>query len=849
LHKHLIAWAFALGLWPVAAMGLDATRPFDGLIHRRWDVDEGLPNSAVRALAETPDGLLWVGTRSGLARFDGRTFEIIAQPSISGLVVDDQGVLWAGTESAGVLRYHAGQLRSFGVYDGLASATVTAIALDPLGRLLVATSGGGVALREGALFTPLIRAVELPGPVVAIEAQGDRLWLATSKQLFVQQGGKLSAIATGSLPALHLRALSSGKDGDEMYVATDRGLFTLRDGGLVDPFAGQGPKEILALQADAGGSLWLGTFDSVWRSDPRQGRLERFSPPHPAAGAVVASLLLDRRGNLWIGSLDAGLHQLRENPLQTWGRREGLAADLVTSVAEDEDGGIWMTSRQGGLARLDLRTGQVVQVPLGRPGEDLWSLAIGAQGSLWLGTNYQGLLHRLPDGSWQSFGRDLGLPEGPVQAVRISRDGAAWAATDVGLGRVVDNRLSVFTKADGLPSNAIRDIFEDREGTLWIATTGGLARYLGNERFEAFTAGPLVPEGVLSIWQDGDGALWLATLGALVQIEKGRARALTTLDGLYCDDLSCAIGDRSGYLWMGTAKGLVRVSLAELRLRLSGQAIELHQWVFDSRSGLRAGISNNGTATLASRSGRLYFGSRGGLVAVDPEQLEPLPAPPSRLEEVRLTPRPWFKSLSSATSGSHLLFRFSASTLAAADDLHLRYRLAGFDSAWRSAGKSNVVEYNLVPPGTYRLQLQSSDQEGRFVGTEASTAWVVVEPRWGIALALLFFFLSLSVGALTLLHRLRIRWLERREASLQQQVDRALAELEVIRGMLPICSYCKKIRDDQGYWEEMESFFYSYSRLEFERGVCPDCTKRHEDHRQSSGRVIRIARAIPGDAP
>lgn len=853
--KHLIAGALAGSLWPVAAFALPAADPLDGLIHRRWEVADGLPNPAVRALAESADGRLWVGTRSGLARFDGRAFELLAPDSIGGLVIDREGVLWAGTEGGGILRYHQGLVRNFGVDDGLPSATVTAMALDPRGRLLVATSGGGVALRDGSLFSSWLRPVDLPGPVVALASAGERVLVATAAALFVHREGRLETLATG-IPRPH--ALAAG-DGGEIYVATDEGLLEWRDGVLADPFAGQGPKGVLALQPDAGGSLWLGTLHGLWRSfpgrsfpgrsNPRQGQVESFQPTDPAARTVAAALLLDERGSLWLGSLDAGLHQLRENPLRIFGRREGLASEIVTAVAEDPQGAVWLTARRGGLARFDPRLGRVERFASPLPDEDLWSVEVDARGDFWLGSNRRGLLHRPGEAPWQSFGPELGLPEGPVQAVRRTRDGAVYLATDSGLGRLLGDRLEVFTKADGLPSNAIRDIFEDREGQLWIATMGGLARYLGGGRFAAFTAGPATPEGVLSIWQDEEGALWLATVGALVQVAGGRARALTTRDGLYCDDLSCAIGDRFGYLWMGTAKGLVRVSLAELRDRLEGRPEPLHQWIFDRRSGLDAGISNNGTAALAARSGRLYFASRSGLVEIDPERLDPLSAPPPRLEEVRETSRPWWQSLTSATSGSHLFFRFSTSTLAAPDELKVRYRLEGFDPEWRLAGKSNVAEYSRVPPGSYRFLLEKADQEGRWEANPAAAREVMVARRWPLQVAFAALLLTLAGIAAALWHRLRIRWLERRKGELQLQVEAALAELAVLRGMLPICSACKRIRDDQGYWEEMESFFNSRSRLEFERGLCPDCDERLIRQRASSGRVVRVARAVPGGVP
>ena len=835
----------ALGGAPAAA-GAAPAQPLAAWIHRSWDTFEGLPGLAAWALAETPDGALWVGTDGGLARFDGRSFEVIGRDPIRCLVVDRAGTLWMGTRGQGLGRFRDGELRRFGRDDGLPSSSVTALGLDPQGQLLVATGSGGVEVFHNGLLRPRLRVAE---PVVAIATAGDRLYFATATELIVEERGQrqVHAVGTAAVPRA-VRALAVGAAG-EVFLATDQGLLRFREGALADPFGGRGPRGLLSLAPAADGSVWLGSLHGLWRVSPAGGELETLTPPHPAATAVVAALLPSRHGYLWFGSLDAGLHQLRTNPLRYWGEAEGLASNLVNSVAEDPAGNLWIASRHGGLDRLDPSRTRVDPASAGLPDRDLWSVAVDRDGTLWLGSSQKGLLRRRADGSWQSFGVAEGLPNSQVQAVRPTRDGVIWAATDQGLIRLTGDRPRVFTQADGLPSNAIRDIYEDRDGTRWIATMGGLARYQGIDRFVPFAGAGRPPAGVLSIWQDDRGALWLATAGGLAQIEDGRARTLTTRDGLYCDDLSCAMGDRFGFLWLATAKGLVRVALAELRQRLDQGQGELHQWIFERRSGLAANISNNGTAMLASSSGRLYFASSAGLLEVAADRLRPLAAPPARLDEVREKPRRWWQSLSSATAGSQLVFRFSALTAAAPDEIGLRYRLAGFDKDWRAAGASREVEYPRVPPGDYRFELEVGDQEGRFAPASRVVREVEVARRWGPLFASAGLLLALISALLMLLHRLRMRLLERREAELEQRAQVALTELQTISSLLPICSSCKKVRGDQGYWEELGSFFYSHAALEFEHGICPSCEAKLLERKASSGRVIRLVRATPGAAP
>jgi len=67
---------------------------------------------------------------------------------------------------------------------------------------------------------------------------------------------------------------------------------------------------------------------------------------------------------------------------------------------------------------------------------------------------------------------------------------------------------------------------------------------------------------------------------------------------------------------------------------------------------------------------------------------------------------------------------------------------------------------------------------------------------------------------------------EEREA-LILELEGALSEVKQLSGLLPICSYCKKIRDDKGYWTQLESYIHKHSEAEFSHGICEDCVTKH----------------------
>jgi len=59
------------------------------------------------------------------------------------------------------------------------------------------------------------------------------------------------------------------------------------------------------------------------------------------------------------------------------------------------------------------------------------------------------------------------------------------------------------------------------------------------------------------------------------------------------------------------------------------------------------------------------------------------------------------------------------------------------------------------------------------------------------------------------------------------ELRQALAEVKTLRGILPICSHCKKIRDDRGYWNQLESYIQSHSEADFSHGICEECARIH----------------------
>lgn len=110
----------------------------------------------------------------------------------------------------------------------------------------------------------------------------------------------------------------------------------------------------------------------------------------------------------------------------------------------------------------------------------------------------------------------------------------------------------------------------------------------------------------------------------------------------------------------------------------------------------------------------------------------------------------------------------------------------------------------------------------------AGWGWEVAQEA--LEMGLILGMIAVGVGLI------RRKWLEQQAA--HSALEQLLAEVKTLGGMLPICSHCKKIRDDKGYWNQIEAYLNEHTDAEFTHGICPDCAK--EVFPRSSGKHTAI---------
>ena len=831
----LCSWLVA---GPVSALLPD--RELHQYAHRQWRIDEGLPQNTVRAIAQTPDGMLWVGTQGGLARFDGFDFDIVRdrfgildRHHAYTLRVDRRGGLWVGTSGGGLLRYDAGRFERI---DSIDARQV--LALEPDGDTLwIGTENAGVLrLDPDGTVTSWGGEHGVVGGIhdLALDGSGGvYVPTAGSGLHHVDAAGAVTAVAAASMPSP--LAWTVERDGDAVWVGTTRGLVCLEGGEVIESFT-EDDLEIpwvRQLLIDRDGTLWLGTVAGLVRARRSRGgwSFEALSSRTEANREIVWEIAEDAEGAIWFGTLGSGLHQVLATPAITYSTPDGLAGHRPLAVLPAPDGSLDVATRGGGV--LALRDGRFTPHAGDWARVDAWSLDRDADGGLWMATMVPSLDHVVDGRLHRRYTAADGLGRGRVLTVLVDAVGDVWVATSSGLARVRDGQVRAFTTADGLVHDSVLTVESGADGRIWAGTRDGVSIWDG----EAFTNLVADPERGLrngSIWSilpRADGSAWVGTFGGgLHRVVDARVTGVVTVvDGLPSNDITSLVVDPGGTLWMSTTRGLARVELAVLDAYLDGERETLPVRTIDSRHGLSSAEFFGGQPIGIWHDGALWFVHLGGITRIDPRRLRDHAAPAVVFNRVGVdgVPVEWRDGpIVELGPGPHTLdFRWAAATLDAPERHRFHYRLAGFEQQWSTAGRDRSIRYTNVGSGRYTFQVQASNDRGELNGEIASVA-LAVAPRFtetGTFYALVAAaFVALGFGV----QQIRVRRLRHRQEELRQVAEEAVANVRTLRGLLPMCASCKKIRDDAGYWNQIEVYLDHHSEVELSHGLCPDCSER-----------------------
>ena len=756
---------------------------------RVWQTDEGLPQNSVNAIAQTSDGYLWVGTREGLARFDGIHFTAVdeaAAPhlksaSISALCVSRDGSLWIASESNGLTRLKDGTFTHFLKSDGLPDNQVQCLLESRDGVLWIGAETGLARFRDGG-FTLFPEADLLHNNSIKAlheDAQGILRVATVTGLVSVNRDGSASVNNFGIGPVVGIFKSVCVDQSGSIWLGTTDGLICLADGKPGSYAANKTvPEKITTvIHEDRVGQLWVGTYGGLTRRIG--GALaQQWWLNKSGVDDVINTIYEDREQNLWIGGRD-GLYRLSPARFVNVTMQDGLTGNNVVSLLEDREGVMWFATWGNGVTRLKGGRFTSITTSNGLSYDKVLSLGNSRTGSLWVGMDFIGVLNRLPATLSNDFPRPGGMFNSAIRVIHEDKAGALWVGTGKGLNIIFGNQVAAFTTTNGLAGNDVTAICEDQHERLWIGTDGGLSCWTGNGFTNLITEQGLSNNRINAIYADAMGELWIATRGGgLSRFKAGKLTSYTTKEGLFNDDVYEVLEDASGHLWMSCRRGIFRVSRSEFDDFDRGKIQRINCISFGREDGL-ATEQCNGVAKPAgwkSRDGRLWFATIRGAVAVEPNVRVNDLLPTVIIEKIVVDQKvlwangvrqPDAAALNIPPGSGRIEIHFTALSLRAAEKNRFKYQLEGLDDEWVDAGHQRVANYPNVGPGTYRFLVVACNNDGVWNESGAELALHVMPYFWQtwwfrgvlvmLSILLLVAFYQARVARLRGLADLRIR--------------------------------------------------------------------------------------------
>ena len=767
---------------------LDPSHDIRQYAHTAWTIRDGFAPGTAFAMAQTPDGYLWLGTEFGLYRSDGVRFVRWQPPEGQhlpenpyALLVTRDGTLWIGT-FAGLASWNNGKLTQ---YPEVGARFITSLLEDREGTVWVGALGGPPGTPTGRLCAIHNGSTQCYGQDGAL---GSNVW-------------SLSEDSSGALWAGAESGLWRWKPGPpKRYAVPEKRLADLTlsdDGRLIAGIMGGGLRQVVGdrlesypirspmlsnatlpdrdihankLLRDRDGGLWIGT-NQRGLIHVHNGRTDVFTAESGLSGNIIAGIFEDREGNIWV-STAGGLDRFRELPVTTVTSKQGLSSDNVDSVLAATDGSVWIGTDDG-LTRWQKGQTTVFHKADGLPDEMVQSMCQDDAGRIWVFTGH-GL-------AWFNNGKFVsvdGVPSTEVYSITGDNAGNLWLSGDKGLSHLREGRL-----IENLPWTALGDrkqakviLFDQGRGGLWLGGLwgdGGVSYFKNGKVQLSYTNANGLTKGTVSGLQlDRDGAVWAATQpGGVSRIKDGRITTLTTRNGLPCDRIHWTSEGDDRSLWLYTVCGLLRIERSQVDAWIADPARRVEPTLWDATDGALPLVESSHFRPILAKAadGKLWFATREDIAVVDPHRLafNSIP-PPIHIEKISADNKTYWQNLPYAAASSLRLpaltrdveIDYTALSLVAPEKVQFRVKLEGQDKDWIVPVNPRHSHYTNLPPGPYRFRVIACNNSGVWNEQgdtlEFSVAPAYYQTNWFRALCAAAFFILVWTA-----YQFRVRQLHR----------------------------------------------------------------------------------------
>lgn len=737
----------------------------------------------------------------------------LSQFSVNSLYIDERGIIWIGTRE-GLNRYNGNDIKSFKLNkndpNSLFSNTVLRITGNQNGKVYLLCTDG---VAEFDLYTEKFRTL-LQGNADAIYYNDNKLYIGKREEVFIynENTGNFDLFYHLAGKNIVLSCFHLDQKNNLWMGTTSNGLYCLsEDKKLSQPIL---KGNIASIYEDASKDLWIGSWEEGLYHIKADGRMEnlRHDPmnPNSLSSDFVRSCQEDNQGNLWIGTFN-GLNRYEKSSgkFQWYAANDnqpgGLTHSSIWCIVKDKQGTIWLGTYFGGVNYFNPEYEIYTRYKVGKTEkEGLSSPIVGRMtedknGNLWICTEGGGVnVYNRKNNTYRWYRHEEGknsISHNNVKAIYYDpRNEIMWIGTHLGGLNKLDmrtNRFTVYRMKAGdptsLPSDIVRDIipyqdklviatqngvclfnpstgicqqlfketkagreigmvaslFFDKEETLWIAATGeGVYSYrFDSGKLTSYAHNPAIPNSlsnnnINSIMEDSDGNLWFSTSGSGLDRYRKETNDFENFDmqkdGLASDCIYEVFEStiQKGSLMLITNQGFSQFDYPQKRF-----------YNYGTENGFPLTAVNE-NALFVTKDGEVFLGGIQGMISFWERKLhftpksyniifsrllvngkEVLPGDETGILEQSISHAP---EIHLKADQSMFSIEYATSNFIPANKDEIVYRLEGFSDEWNHTyRKQTVITYTNLNPGKYTLVIKSQRDD-----IEDARLLIFVLPSW-----------------------------------------------------------------------------------------------------------------------
>ena len=741
-----------------------------------YNVEDGLAQSKVYSIFQSKNHHVWLGTLSGVSRFDGLSFQNftsedgLAENAVRAIFEDSHGNIWFGHTEGGITRFDGKHFENIPA-GYLLNKDATCIAEDNSGGLWITSYGAGAIL--------------ISNPNDAI----DKLKFERYK------GNRLSDLVF---------ACYKLRDGS-MFFITDAILKKFNT--KINSFDNYNPPnlpkyfQITTMCEDIEGNLWFGTYHGgVYKYNSKKDSVKIFDIRDGLSSNWITSLYPDKEGNIWAGTWGEGISVITKSGIKVYNNKNGLPDNNIFCIVEDIEGNILIGTTAHGLSIFKGEYMVNFSQEKSLLNKQVSAILEDKDKKIWFGTNKGITIYNplLPEPkNFISFSQENSILSDQVQFLKKDQNNDIWIGTDESGVVMYDYKKGQFLAPLAVnnhlpPDKGVTSMEIDKNNILWIGTTDGLISYNIKSGIVSrlTTANGLSGNDISALYCTFDNSLIVGSKGKGITILKDSSKTGYQLDsyetptcfaegknnmlwigtgshgllgfkngkivkrygireGLLSNLINFINCDTLGNLFIGTNKGLNKIDLATNKI-----------YIYTKRNGF-LGIEAKKNATFIDSEGCIWFGTVNGAVKYYPwfdrsSSLQPL----THIFRFRVNQADYEikQNIVLKSSENSITIDYISICLTNPSAVQYQVKLEGVDKDWQPVTTQTVIDYRVLPPNDYVFKVRARNSAGVWNTVPAYISFKIMPPfyrRW--------YFI---VGFVSLLVILLIVFIKLREKSL-----------------------------------------------------------------------------------